>query len=426
MERNKGHIDEGTLHAWLDGALLPDESARVEAHIASCAACSAAAAEARGLVAAASRILTALDDVPGGVASRRHGVEHRHRLWTGWPLRAAAAVLFVVAGSLAVLQQMGTERRGLATPSAPSTRPVPTATPPAPLTSPRPVTVSPPVAALKKQSVRKQAAVAQPAAPQPAPAAAPQAAAPRAADEARVVPESDSIAKAVDKPVTIAGRVVEAKTGQPVPQAQVNLSNPRVSTMTDSTGDYSMAIPPSQAANSPARLDVRRIGYEHAVDSVTVARQTSAGDTVRRDFALQQSTLTLSQVVVTGTGRKEAPGASKATGLAGGVASAMAPSARSRPRGPSGCYAINGAGLPSRIELGPSLRIPPPDSAAFPSAYWLFAPSDSVRITLVDTAGTTRQITAQVSDSTLRGRVTRSDSSAAKPFVATRTGARCP
>ena len=82
--------------------------------------------------------------------------------------------------------------------------------------------------------------------------------------------------------------------------------------------------------------------------------------------------------------------------------------------------------MPARIELGSSLRIPPPDSAAFPSAYWLFAPSDSVRITLVDTAGTTQQITAQVSDSTLRGQVTRSDSGAAKPFVATRTGARCP
>jgi len=411
MEHNKGHVDEGKLHAWLDGALSPDESARVEAHVASCAVCSAAAAEARGLVAAASRILTALDDVPGGVAPTRALPERRHRLWTGWPLRAAAGVLFVVAGSLAVLQQMGTER---ATLSTPSTRPVPTATPRAPVTLPQPAAVSPPVAE-KLQGARKKHA----AAPPPAPAAAAQ-----AADEARVVPQGDTTG---DSTVTIAGRVVEAKTGQPVPQAQVYLSNPRVSTLTDSTGGYSMAIPASQAANQPARLDVRRLGYDRATDSVTLARQASAGDTVRRDFALQQAPMALSQVMVAGTARKEAPAA--ASGLAGGVAKgAMSGLVRNRAlqRYTKGCYAIDAPGLPGRIELGSSLRIPPPDSAAFPSAYWLFAPSDSVRITLVDTAGTTQQITAQVSDSTLRGQVTRSDSSAAKPFVATRTGARCP
>lgn len=61
------HLDEGTVHAWLDGALPPDESERVSEHVSSCAACAALVAEARGLIAAASRILTALDDVPGGV-----------------------------------------------------------------------------------------------------------------------------------------------------------------------------------------------------------------------------------------------------------------------------------------------------------------------------------------------------------------------
>lgn len=61
------HIDEGTIHAWLDGVLSADEGARLEGHVASCAACAAAVAEARGLIAASSRILSALDDVPGGV-----------------------------------------------------------------------------------------------------------------------------------------------------------------------------------------------------------------------------------------------------------------------------------------------------------------------------------------------------------------------
>ncbi len=412
MERNKGHIDEGTLHAWLDGALSPDESARVEAHVVSCAACSAAAAEARGLVAAASRILTALDDVPGGVAPARTLSDRRHRLWTGWPLRAAAGVLFVVAGSLAVLQQMGTEHRAVAPP--PSASPVQVAPP-----------ASPPVVEMKKAPARKQRPVAPPAAPQPAPAAAAQ-----AADEARVVPESDSIAKAVDRPVTIAGRVVEAKTGQPVPQAVVHLSSPQVSAVTDSTGGYAMAIPASQAASQPARLDVRRIGYDRATDSVTVAREKSSGDTVRRDFALQQATTTLSQVMVTGAARKEVPAAAPAAaaGVAGGVAKGAVTGLAHRmrtPRAPDGCYAIDAAGLPEQIDL-PSLRTPPADSARFRTTSWGLVAPDSMQIMLIDTSGVTQKITFQLGDSVLRGQVTRSDSSGAKPFVATRTGARCP
>ena len=48
------HLDEGTIHAWLDGALTPDESARVESAAASCAECTALVAEARGLLPVAS------------------------------------------------------------------------------------------------------------------------------------------------------------------------------------------------------------------------------------------------------------------------------------------------------------------------------------------------------------------------------------
>ncbi len=63
-------VDEGLLHAWLDGQLGPEDAARVEALVASDDAWAAAAAEARGLLAASSRILGALDDTP----SARHAV----------------------------------------------------------------------------------------------------------------------------------------------------------------------------------------------------------------------------------------------------------------------------------------------------------------------------------------------------------------
>jgi cytoskeletal protein RodZ len=111
------HPDEGTIHAWLDGALDADESARVERHAAECAACAAAVAEARGLVAGSSRILAALDDVPGGVVPRSttgaaggssSATRQARPLWRVLrftPARAAAAAVIVLAaGSALVLR----------------------------------------------------------------------------------------------------------------------------------------------------------------------------------------------------------------------------------------------------------------------------------------------------------------------------------
>lgn len=105
------HLDEGTIHAWLDGALPPDESARVEAQSGACAECAALLAEARGLVAASSRILSSLDDVPGGVIPGHDGgVDQlavlrakrkatQRRWWHDRRIVAAASVLFVAGAS---------------------------------------------------------------------------------------------------------------------------------------------------------------------------------------------------------------------------------------------------------------------------------------------------------------------------------------
>ena len=123
------HLDEGTIHAWLDGALGQADAARVETHVAECAACAAAVAEARGLIAGASRVLGALDPmpshvVPAGLSApptarskvadiagvRRAG----RRLFRLTPARlAAAAVIVVAAGTM--LTMTGRERRPYAT-----------------------------------------------------------------------------------------------------------------------------------------------------------------------------------------------------------------------------------------------------------------------------------------------------------------------
>ncbi|HEY5220093.1 MAG TPA: zf-HC2 domain-containing protein [Gemmatimonadaceae bacterium] len=115
------HIDEGTIHAWLDGALTPSEGAAVEAHTASCAQCAAQVAEARGLLAGASRILSALDEVPAGVVPVRAPditwAKPRRR-WlrpTGW---AVAAGVMLAVGVM-------TARRQPAVPPAPTAKATP-------------------------------------------------------------------------------------------------------------------------------------------------------------------------------------------------------------------------------------------------------------------------------------------------------------
>ncbi|MBC8088067.1 MAG: zf-HC2 domain-containing protein, partial [Phycisphaerae bacterium] len=62
-----GHPDEGLLHEWLDAQLSADNASEIEAHVAGCEECGALVAEARGLIAASHRILSALDDVPANV-----------------------------------------------------------------------------------------------------------------------------------------------------------------------------------------------------------------------------------------------------------------------------------------------------------------------------------------------------------------------
>lgn len=101
--------DEGQLHAWLDGELDAAESARVERLVAEDAEWAAAAAEARGVMAASSRILRALDVVPGDVIPRGGSAAPASEERRGPPVRTAvqrvmptwirmAAVFAFVAG----------------------------------------------------------------------------------------------------------------------------------------------------------------------------------------------------------------------------------------------------------------------------------------------------------------------------------------
>lgn len=61
------HVDEGTLHALLDGELAPAEVVEVQTHFATCPACSARLDSARKLLAETERLVSALEpSAPAG------------------------------------------------------------------------------------------------------------------------------------------------------------------------------------------------------------------------------------------------------------------------------------------------------------------------------------------------------------------------
>jgi anti-sigma factor RsiW len=96
--------DEGLIHAWLDGQLPPAEAARVESLAASDPEWAAAVAEARGLTAASSRIVSMLDHVPADVVPPRSTTTALPRRMPWW-MKVAATMVLMAGGGWLVLRQ---------------------------------------------------------------------------------------------------------------------------------------------------------------------------------------------------------------------------------------------------------------------------------------------------------------------------------
>lgn len=128
------HIDEGTIHAWLDGALSGDEQMLIEAHVRQCAECATAVAEARGLIAGSARIVSALDDVPRVTPPKSVQTPPRapRSVWRSLgltPLRAGiAALLMVAVASVFTARHDRSEKRSVV-PHLPSAAPQPIPSP---------------------------------------------------------------------------------------------------------------------------------------------------------------------------------------------------------------------------------------------------------------------------------------------------------
>ena len=95
---------------------------------------------------------------------------------------------------------------------------------------------------------------------------------------------------------TVTGRVTDASSGAPVADAQVRVIGSTTGVMTRTDGTYRVVLAPGRY-----ELRVSRIGYAAARDSVRL----DAAVTITKDFRLEQTGLSLDQIVVTGTRRPD-------------------------------------------------------------------------------------------------------------------------
>jgi anti-sigma factor RsiW len=316
------HPDEGTIHAWLDGALTADEAVGVEAHVKQCAQCQAAVAEARGFIAASSRILTALDNAPRGVIP----VTQPKRRAAPWVWRVAATILVVAAGTLVVVRRTGVNQSLSA--NAPFQAVQRTNVFPYPESAPSTIVLSPasPASRVAPLNQRTQS-------PKDF-RAVPRASSPMAANEAaeagavrsglRTDRQQNNKIAAVAENARIAQPSATAPSPAPAMAPTLSAAAPQRfgggmgKTATGAASAADMAI----AAEQPG---VRPVGNRRAIGQKITLYEVAPGDTVE---LAEPTQLQLESVVVTGmstmrttTGQENVPAASRA------AAKVMAPSA---------------------------------------------------------------------------------------------------
>ncbi|HEV8365729.1 MAG TPA: TonB-dependent receptor [Gemmatimonadaceae bacterium] len=93
---------------------------------------------------------------------------------------------------------------------------------------------------------------------------------------------------------TVRGRVTDAAANRGIGDVQVTVSGTRIGVMSGQDGAYTLTAVPAGSRT----ITARRLGFQLATQTVTVP----ASGTVTVDFAMNQSALNLSEVVVTGSG----------------------------------------------------------------------------------------------------------------------------
>jgi hypothetical protein len=147
------HVDDGTLHAYLDGELAPVEIEQLESHLAGCSGCRARLDEERALIERAARLLgVAVPPGPDHAAPPLHQLRPPRPVWRRLRVPLAWAATVVLA--LGLGWYGGSLRMAPSTAEAPTTPALDAARAPVAQAETRPATpaagrrVPPPPAAI--------------------------------------------------------------------------------------------------------------------------------------------------------------------------------------------------------------------------------------------------------------------------------------
>jgi hypothetical protein len=255
------HVDEGTLHGYLDGELSPAEAQGVEAHLAQCPGCRGRLEEERVLIARAGELLALAAPPDRELPPFRAGdMRPQARLW--WKVRLPLAWAATVVLALGIGTYLGSGFARLRTPE--------TAADAAPA---RQQALAEPAA----ERARRESVVKPRGAARTPPMAQPAAPAPAAADRAEDVGRQQNAQVAAQPGIgSLDGSPISAET------ARVLL------------GQDPVGVP---GAPIRAMYRVPEIGY-----AVVVVEQTLDSSTVIEVVNRRRSPVALGQVVVTGAG----------------------------------------------------------------------------------------------------------------------------
>jgi len=275
------HVDDGTLHAYLDGELSPAEVQGVEAHLAQCPACRSRLDEERALITRAGELLALAAPPDRELPPFRAGdVKPLTRLWWKVRLPLAWAATVAIALGIGTYLGKGIERVPQA-PKASDTQPVELQALQAPIRSD---TVQ-----RESRAERRGAARTPPAAPAaPAPAA-------RRETQMAVIPRDTALSAATP-------------ARAPAPQAAFGMVDgalvEKASPISLDSARALLGADPLAVPSAPIRTmyRAREIGYS----AVVIVEQALDSSTVIEVVNGRRSPLALDAVVVTGAA---APGA---------------------------------------------------------------------------------------------------------------------
>jgi len=287
------HLEEGLLHALLDGEIASDELPPIQAHLAGCTECRARLEQERRLLAEAEGLVEVLE-APTGAATLPPELKRSARPHWGRRLAWAASVLAAVglgyvargAGVARESRQTlanPTEQRtdsGVLAVSTPAIEPVPA--PPAAVFAPR----------------RRGANRAGPA--------------PRdAATKPLAEPEEKGAAERLEKAVVTAATLADSAPGARAAQAVAapaadRAAAPALGRLGEASGGFARlnaARQPLLAPPEPISLPdaVRRLGGSlRLVEGLVPLRLEAQGQSIRVVYALGQGELVLSQQLIDG------------------------------------------------------------------------------------------------------------------------------